>query len=883
MDIVVGSDDSNVYFIDGLSGNLLYVNSDPLKSVNIVKLADLTGDGILDVVAGSFDSNVYFIDGSNGATISVFSDPLEEDGPIRIAIGNLNDDNIPDIIIGSYDFGPFDPNLYFIDGATLKLMFTSSIPGWVSLLEAEDFNLDGIDDIVVIPYFMFSPDDTVSFIDGSTGELLFNNTITHESIRSMVLKDINGDNIRDVIIGAQDTNIYALNGKDGRRILINTNPTDKVDTIGAIDFEDDGTVEIIAVAQNNHILIINSITGKTEFEFTIDEEINHFEKIQLQVNDFTGDDIADLLLFSRGWSGIYIFDSQTWKQFDVIETRKGISSNIMSLDFDRDGKQDIVFGDTEGRINILQSIQNEFSLFPTIITDRNITQSSTLISLEVILVNNAGEAINDASVTLIAKKATSDLSISLISMGVENASRLNPSNIILNSIATSAVIDGTYEFSFTTENWEIGQWNIYPIIDNPPYDSVLLDDYVDINGNYLSLNSINVIGQAIPSVLLSSSDSVFLPEIGVIEKVVEGSVIDIEIELKDTFSHLLDGDDANITINFHGNTYIANTTETGTFIAAIHTDEVEYGGYNIELIIDGPFLLSSTHTYKAFIIPQSPNFEISQDLMLQVFGISLVIFYILISYLKWLYNTIKVNPDKTKRRTRFFTFIIFLSLLFSIGYGIWIFQENTLNSFIIVVIAFWQLLVIYFLWLFLIIYNRVLIIKFSLKIWRQLFFFIFSAALLLSSMFFIATQIPWFDYLMSQSQQEVIFITIPSIIWEIGFVSFVTGFILVILVELYENYNDIKYLNRLQREIEQEYYPKQPNKLADAIADIAQNDFKSLLKSFMLWYIIIIVSFISSFQFYQIIPILLTVIGSSLLSGLVIFRKNVVQVFAAIK
>jgi len=100
-DLVAGgnSDDRTVYAFNGLNGATLW-NFPTGGEVNIVQVAEVTGDTIPDVIVGSDDQIVYVLDGSTGESSWSYSTAGDV---MHIQIGDISGDGAPNIACVTFD------------------------------------------------------------------------------------------------------------------------------------------------------------------------------------------------------------------------------------------------------------------------------------------------------------------------------------------------------------------------------------------------------------------------------------------------------------------------------------------------------------------------------------------------------------------------------------------------------------------------------------------------------------------------------------------------------------------------------------------------------------------------------------------------------------
>ncbi|MFX0093093.1 MAG: hypothetical protein ACFFBD_15150, partial [Candidatus Hodarchaeota archaeon] len=204
-------------------------------------------------------------------------------------------------------------------------------------------------------------------------------------------------------------------------------------------------------------------------------------------------------------------------------------------------------------------------------------------------------------------------------------------------------------------------------------------------------------------------------------------------------------------------------------------------------------------------------------------------------------------------------------------------------SFLLIALAFGELILLYFFWFFALLYSRVLKLDFSFRGWIvavAISLLIITGLLLF--LFVIASQIQWFDYQMrtSYAQLDLVLINIPtpipSILWDTA-LSFAFGFIFTIFSSMIGARSDISNLNNTKQEVEDGYYPKQPNKLPEEMAIRTRNSFRSLLWTFSIWYILLLYNFIATFQIYQYAPLVIALAIPAILSSGFVFLKQLLK------
>ena len=166
-DIVVANDDDTdtvtVLEGDGSGGfpSTQVIGNGIVSRPRSVAVGDLNNDGIQDIVVGNTDDNtvsLFFADGTGGFT----SEPATTgEDPRGLAIADVTGDGALDVVATSFDNNTVTilPGPTFTAGTSLNV---GAAPGFVIV---EDINRDDIPDIVTANF----NDDTLSFLAGNGG------------------------------------------------------------------------------------------------------------------------------------------------------------------------------------------------------------------------------------------------------------------------------------------------------------------------------------------------------------------------------------------------------------------------------------------------------------------------------------------------------------------------------------------------------------------------------------------------------------------------------------------------------------------------------------------------------------------------------------------
>lgn len=343
LDVIIGSEDSNVYALNGENGTLLWsFSTTPGGGVfSSPTLGDLDNDGTLEVVIGSGDSKIYALNGTDGTLLWNYT--TGNNIVSSASLGDIDNDGKLEVVIGSDD-----NKLYALNGEDGSLLWSYQTSDRIRSSAA----LGDIDNDSKLEVVFGGRDNKIYALNGEDGTLLWNYSTPSRVESSAALGDIDNDGKLEVIIGG--SYVYALNGEDGTLLweqtygLFRSSPA-----LGDID--NDEKLEVIigdSSSSSSKVYALNGEDGSILWEYT-DYDVSWYSSAAL--GDINNDGKLEVLIGSMVVTGgpnseLHALNGENGTLIWQFVTGGDVESSAALGDIDNDSKLEVVIGSHDSKV-----------------------------------------------------------------------------------------------------------------------------------------------------------------------------------------------------------------------------------------------------------------------------------------------------------------------------------------------------------------------------------------------------------------------------------------------------------------------------------------------------------------------------------------------------
>ena len=303
-EVVVGSDDKNVYVLDGATGQAKWIFPTLARVRSSPTLVDLNGDGTLEILIGS--NQIYALDARRKQRLWAY--PLQTTTFSSAAVGDIDGDGRREAVIGSYD-----NYVYALDAQTGTAKWRFFAGNFVESSPALG-DIDGDGEVEVV--FGFGAisargDKGVYALRGRDGspKWLFRLDDDQRVISSPALGDVDGDGQPEVVIGSNVKVLYVFDGQG--RVKYTHEAGNFIESSPALgDVDGDGKVEILVGSHDFHLYALVVEPGsprlRVKWSFRPPQAANIFFSSPT-LADVDGDGLLEVLIGNNNGE-LYLLD-----------------------------------------------------------------------------------------------------------------------------------------------------------------------------------------------------------------------------------------------------------------------------------------------------------------------------------------------------------------------------------------------------------------------------------------------------------------------------------------------------------------------------------------------------------------------------------------------
>jgi Ca2+-binding RTX toxin-like protein len=323
--------------------------SDGLSAGTVASVAVANLNGSDDIIAADGTRQVSILLNSGTGTFPNVSQINFERNVDALAVGDLNGDGTPDLVVG-YQFGGIGVSLGNGGGTFNASYFYSVGFCTVSSIAIAQTRTSSYPDIIAADdnggiYDLPSGDGPGTF--GSPNEIYFNGSNTSPQIAT---GDLNGEGIADVAVTTRSRVVTLLSNGDGTfKPAVPVLDATGIDGVALAHVGGDGNLDLIAAntQTGNVTVLLGNGDGTFTGEYSMTEAVGN-EPAGIVAADFTNDGKTDLAVVNPGSSNVTVVLNNSagvgFHPATNLATGNGPNS-VAIADLNNDGNMDVVVAD----------------------------------------------------------------------------------------------------------------------------------------------------------------------------------------------------------------------------------------------------------------------------------------------------------------------------------------------------------------------------------------------------------------------------------------------------------------------------------------------------------------------------------------------------------
>jgi len=335
--------------------SILFAGSEP----HFVAVGDFNNDGIPDVVSANYGSNtVSILLGVGNGTFQSAQNFTAGSFPISVAVGDFNGDGNLDVAAANNGNNLPGGNLAILFGngnGTLQAPVNYSTQGSPFYVAAADLNGDGLLDVVLashgapVQVFLNTGGGTL----GTPG--LYN---AGGNPQSVAIADLNNDHIPDLAVANSKTNNISVlmgNGDGTFKTAVNYTTGTSPSVVATGDFNADGSLDLAVTNNGSNSVSVLLGNGNGTFQTQTTLAANAGPSGML-VTDVNGDSKADLVITNQNGTSETV-ETYLGNGDGTFQSPQSYASGnqpriVAAGDFNHDGAPDLAVACSQGNLNV---------------------------------------------------------------------------------------------------------------------------------------------------------------------------------------------------------------------------------------------------------------------------------------------------------------------------------------------------------------------------------------------------------------------------------------------------------------------------------------------------------------------------------------------------
>jgi hypothetical protein len=286
-----------------------------------IAIADLNNDTILDIVVANYGTNnvcVFFGDKNGTFVMKGTYTTGTNSKPMSVVIGDFDNNNRFDIVVSNRGTRTVGIFLGYMNGTFAnQKTFSTGISSQPYFVASGDFNSDGRLDIAVADYSSNSVDILLGYANITLSGQTTYSTDSNSQLSSVAVGDINNDKILDIVVtdyGNGNIGVFIGNG-DGTFSNQKTYYTGDGYYPYAValgDFNNDSLLDIVITYITDDGGVIGTLLTSSNGTFSnlmTTNTLSSYEPVSIAVGDFNNDSRLDIVVVSGTKDGFGCYGS----------------------------------------------------------------------------------------------------------------------------------------------------------------------------------------------------------------------------------------------------------------------------------------------------------------------------------------------------------------------------------------------------------------------------------------------------------------------------------------------------------------------------------------------------------------------------------------------